>query len=239
MTDFEKWKQGLVIHSGKPHWQMYDCEVKAALGEYNRHLSGTPGYVAMDWMLIKAMLWTESGGENPQWKIKPLQIGVGKDAGMNAVLGDKEGGDLIMPPALRSSINTHTIRSNPLHNIRGGIGYLLMRMADYAHKSIREPNTPIKETKVEPRETLELIAKRVSSTVAVMRELNPRANILHVGDVLKYQKAEVKKVITGWRPIDLASIAKKYNGNGDARYLSKLQFAIGKVREHQGAKCEQ
>ncbi|UOD30084.1 LysM peptidoglycan-binding domain-containing protein [Massilia violaceinigra] len=239
MTDFEKWQQGLVLHSGKPHWQMYDCEVKAALGDYNRHLSGTPGYIAMDWMLIKAMLWTESGGENPQWKIKPLQIGVGTDAGMNAVLGDKEGGDLIMPPALRSSINTHTIRSNPAHNIRGGIGYLLMRMANFAHKSIREPNAPIEQTKVAPGESLERIAKRVHSTVEVMRELNPRANILHIGDVVRFQKAKVEKVITGWSPINLASIAKNYNGNGDARYLTKLEFAIGLVRKQQGAKCEQ
>lgn len=238
MTDFEKWKQGLVIHSGKPHWQMYDCEVKAALGEYNRHLSSTPGYVAMDWMLIKAMLWTESGGENPQWKIKPLQIGVLDDPGMNAVLGDKEGGDLIMPPALRASINSHNMRSNPAQNIRGGIGYLLMKMANYAFKSIREPNAPIEQTKVGPGETLERIARRVDSTVEVMRELNPRANILHVGDVLKFQKAEVQKVITGWRPINLGNIAIKYNGKGDGRYLTKLEFAMGLVRKQQGAKCE-
>ncbi|NHZ90751.1 peptidoglycan-binding protein [Massilia sp. CCM 8733] len=213
--------------------------MKAALGEYNRHLSSTPGYAPMDWMLIKAMLWTESGGEDPQWKIKPMQIGVGPDAGMNAVLGDKEVGELIMPPALRASINPSTLRTNPAHNIRGGIGYLLMRMADYAHKSIREPNAPIEQIKVGKGEILERIAKRVGSTVEVMRELNRGVNVLHEGDVLKFQKAKVQKVITGWRPINTVAIARYYNSGGDSRYLTKLEFALRLVRAKQGATCEQ
>lgn len=112
-------------------------------------------------------------------------------------------------------------------------------MADYAYKSIREPEAPVEQTKVGKGDNLERIAKRVGSTVDVMRELNRGANILHEGDVLKFQKAKVQKVITGWRPINTVAIAIKYNGDGDSRYLAKLEFALRLVRAKQGATCEQ
>lgn len=235
---YEQWQQGIVNGAGKPEWNTHDCDIRVAVNEYNRHLAATPGYSALDWLQIKAMLWTETGAGSPEWKIKPLQIGVPGDAGMMALLGDREGGDLIMPPAYRSGTNSGMIRTSPVHNIRAGIGYMLMRMAKYAFQSIREPGSKIEEVKVGPGDTLERIAKNNGSTVEVVRELNPRATVLHKGDVIKFQKAKTTKVVTGWRPINHSNIARLYNGGGDDAYVRKLDFVMPYVRKAGSGQCE-
>lgn len=50
-----------------------------AAGEFNQHLKATTGYRQLDWLTIKAMLWTESGAASPEWRTKPMQIGVPGD----------------------------------------------------------------------------------------------------------------------------------------------------------------
>ncbi|NHZ63362.1 hypothetical protein [Massilia genomosp. 1] len=137
------------------------------MNEYNRHLGTTPGFSRLDWRFIKAMVWTETGGASPQWKRKPMQIGVPGDAGMMALLGEKEGGNLIMPPNIRASLTAGSIGTNPSHNIRGGIGFLLLRMANYAHVSVREPGSRVQEVKVGLGDNFDKIASANSSTLQV------------------------------------------------------------------------
>jgi hypothetical protein len=239
MSGFDKWQQGLLNSSGNPAWDVYDCDIQAAVNEYNRHLSSTPGYSALDWQLIKAMLWTETGAANDEWKVKPMQIGVSGDPGMTSLLSDDEGGELIIPPGLLGRMSSGTIRTNPAHNIRAGIGYLLMRMASFDHKSMREPGARIEEVKVQSGDSFDRIARRNGSTVEVLRELNPGVNVLQKDQVIKFQKASVRKVITRWRPITTNTVAVRYNGGGDENYARKLDFALGLVRNGRGAACTQ
>ena len=90
-SGLEKWQDGLNTAVGNAQWNAWDCEIQLAVNEYNRHLAGTAGYVPLDWQLIKAMLWVETGADNAEWKTKPMQIGVPGDPGLASFLSDKEG----------------------------------------------------------------------------------------------------------------------------------------------------
>lgn len=234
-TGFDSWADG--IDKADDQWNAYDCEIRSAVNEYNMHLSRTPGYVPLDWQVVKAMLWVETGAKAPSWKTRPMQIGNASDAGLMALLGDREGGDLVVPPSLRVSLSASSVRAEPASNIRAGIGYLLMRMATFEFRSILSTDGKIHEVTVKDGDSLERIAKEQGSTPEVMKKLNPSAHLLKAGQVLKYQKAEVRKVITGWMPLTSSRIAARYNV-GDANYARKMDHALPAVRKAQEAVCK-
>ncbi|MEJ8811255.1 hypothetical protein WKW77_09265 [Variovorax ureilyticus] len=67
-----------------------------------------------------------------------------------------------------------------------------------------------------------------------MKQLNPGVHRLTVGQVLKCQKASVRRVITGWKLINTSSIARYTNGGGDARYAEKLEYALRAMERRRG-----
>lgn len=93
---FERWQDGLTNAAANAKWNDWDCEIQMAV---NRHLSGKAGYVSLDWKMIKAMVWVETGANDSEWKIKPMQIGVTGDPGLRALLSGKEGGDRLLAHA--------------------------------------------------------------------------------------------------------------------------------------------
>lgn len=236
-SGFDKWKEGLAKAPSDPQWHIYDCDIKAAVSEFNHHLGGTASYSALDWQMIKAMLWVESGAAHAQWKIKPMQIGVDGDPGMAALLERNGGGDLILPPSLAGRMSSATIRSSPPQNIRAGIGYLLLRMANFEHKSMRDTSAPVKEVPVKSGDSLDRIARNNDSTLAIVRELNPSVSVLQVGQLIKVQKGETRMVVTSWRLITTNTIAQRYNGGGDPNYARKLDYALSLVRNGSEAVC--
>jgi hypothetical protein len=228
---FEKWQEDIDMSTDDAKWNSWDCEVQMAANEYNRHLSGTAGYFPLDWRLIKAMLWVETGANSSEWNSKPMQIGVAGDPGLTSFLSGKEGGDLILPTALKGRLTTGSVRTNPRHNIRAGIGYLLMRMANFEYRSGVGSDPKIYEVTVKAGDSLDKIAKAQGSTVDTLRKLNPTANVLRPGQMLKCQNASVQRVITGWRHISTTLIAQRYNGGGDPNYAKKLDYASSLVRK--------
>jgi hypothetical protein len=238
-TGFELWQDGINKAIGDAKWNAWDCEIQMAVNEYNHHLSGTAGYFPLDWQLIKAMVWVETGANNSEWNTKPMQIGVAGDPGMTSLLSGKEGGDLILPPALKGRLSTGSVRAIPSHNIRAGIGYLLMRMANFEYRSALGADTKVYEITVKPGDSFDKIAKVQGSTVDTLRKLNPTAAVLRPGQVLKYQKASVQRAITSWRQISTALIAQRYNGGGDPNYAKKLDHALSLVRKGKAALCAQ
>ena len=236
---FDKWQDGINKAVGDSKWNSWDCEIQMAVNEYNRHLSGTGGYMPLDWQLIKAMIWVESGANNSEWNIKPMQIGVPGDPGMTSLLSGNEGGDLILPPDLKGRLTTGTVRTIPAHNIRAGIGYLLMRMANFEYRSTLGADAKVYEIAVKPGDSLDKIAKAQGSTVDTLKKLNPTAAVLRPGQVLKYQKASVQRVITSWWHISTSLIAQRYNGGGDPNYAKKLDHALSLVRKGKAALCAQ
>ena len=84
------------------------------------------------------------------------------------------------------------------------------------------------------------IAKASGTTVESLRKLNPStADLLRPGRVLKYQKASIERVITGWRVISTSTIAQRYNGGGDPNYAKKLEYALSLIRKAKEAACAQ
>ena len=238
-TGFEKWQEGINRAVGDARWNSLDCEIQMAVNEYNRHLAGTAGYTSLDWQIIKAMAWVETGANHSEWHARPMQIGVEGDPGMTSLLSGREGGDLILPPAWKGRLTTGSVRTLPAHNIRAGIGYLLMRMAHFEYRSQPDEDAKVHEVVVKPGDSLDKIARVHASTVEVLRQLNPTAAVLRPGQVLKYQKASMRRVITSWRHLSTATIAQRYNGGGDANYTKKLDHALSLVRTGEAAPCAQ
>nr|WP_315399632.1 hypothetical protein [uncultured Duganella sp.] len=89
-TTFEQWQDGINKAAGDSRWQAYDNELKQIASEFNLHLSSTRGYRQLDWLLIKAMIWTESGAASIEWQTKPMQIGVRGDPGLTSILSGRK-----------------------------------------------------------------------------------------------------------------------------------------------------
>lgn len=223
-SGLEKWQDGIRKAVDDPRWHTYDCEIKMAISEFDQHLRSTTGYRTPDWQLIKGT--------------KPMQIGVIGDPGLTSLLSGKEGGELILPPAMKSGLSASTVRIMPSQNIRAGLGYLLMRMAIYEFQSVLAAGiNPVKEVTVKIGDSFEKIAKAQGTTVQIIKKLNPMANVLRTGQTLKFQKGKVELVIADWRPISSMEIARRYNGGGDHNYVQKLDFALSLIRKGKEAVC--
>ena len=195
-SGWEVWQEYVNNGVGNSAWNMHDCEIIVAVGEFNAHLRDTPGYTSLDWQLVKAMTWVETGGGVPKWRSNPIQIGNDGDPGLAALLEGNEGGDLILPPALRGHLTMGLARTVTSYNLRAGIGYLLMKMANFSIKNVVDPRGQIKEVTVQTGDTLGRIARTCGTTVDMLRAMNS-VTVLRPGQTLRYQKAAMRKVITG------------------------------------------
>jgi len=235
-TGYEKWQETIDQAKSDPRWHAYDAEIMLAVGEFNRYLSRMKGYFPLDWRLIKAMIWTESGGpDSPAWNFRPMQIGKPGDPGLHALLSGKEGGEVIMPPELKNRLSVGNV-GIPSLNIRAGIAYLLMRCASYGFVQVADvSDSKIYEYKVKPGDSLDKIARMQGTTIGVLRKLNPSAAVLMPGQSIRYQKASNQKVVTRWQPITTMSIAQKYNTDlGDPNYARKLDYCLSVMAQFAG-----
>ncbi|MDM0075702.1 peptidoglycan-binding protein [Variovorax sp. J2P1-59] len=224
-SGFEKWKDG--IDKADADWDGYDKLIRETVRDYNWHLRKTPGYRELNWQLVKAMIWTETGAGHREWNVRPIRIGVLGDKGLPALLSRREGSELVVPYSLVG----REVQTVPRENIRAGVGYMLMRMAEYGFASIPDRDHRIFEVTVGPGDHgLERVARRCGSTSEILMKLNPAVRAVNPGQVLKCQKATVQKVITGWRSFDYTTIALRYNGNGDPNYASKLEYSFNVIR---------
>ena len=219
---------------------MSDCDIKQIVSMFNRHLAGQ-GYITLDWRTVKAMIWTETGGpDNRAWKKNPMQIGKQDDPGLRALLFGNEGGELIMPTALRQRLTVAAVLSTPKSNIEAGTAYLLMRHARYEIKTVHDrTDKKIYAAKVGPGDSLDKFARTHGTTVDVLKSSNVTTAMLRPGQELKYQKASLRKVIAGWQMITSTSIARRYNV-GDARYSQKLNYCLEVMKRNRIAegRCE-
>lgn len=233
---FEKWKNGFAGATENAAWQKWDCEIQLAVSEFNRHLAATPGFMPLDWLTIKSMIWVESGAASSEWNRRVMQIGVEGDPGLASLLTGDEGGNLILPPPLKSRLTVGSVRTMPGDNIRAGIGYLLMKHARYEFRETVAAET-VYDVQVKPGDNLDRIARINGTTVATLKRLNPAATVLRPGQTLKFQKASIKKTIVGWKPMNFSSIASLYNGGGDPNYAKKLEFTSTIIRNAGATLC--
>lgn len=208
-----------------PAWDEYDALIMSEVAEYNQRFAGTTGFVIVDWKIFKAMVWAESGGpSNKAWKTRPMQIGHPLDPGYGALKKGEGAAPVIMSDKLKKEITGDI--EKPLLNIRAGIAYALMRLAESKETSIYDPkDSTVREYTVVPGDSLFRIAQKVGSTEAVMKTLNPAANVLQPGQKVQYRKAHVGRVITGWRAVTPSNLYTYYN-KGDALYAKKLDYVL-------------
>ncbi len=225
-TPYEKWQDTINLAKTDTRWNQHDILISATVLEFNGRLANFTGYRALDKKLIKAMVWVESGGpDNTAWNQRPMQIGNAGDPGLAALLGGKEGGDLILSAAQKTTLKASA--SGPGPNILAGTAYLLMRAASYAYKSIPDAQDgKVYDVPVKSGDSLEKIAKANASTVEMLKSLNPTALvIIKPGQVLKLKKASVQQVITGWTAITADFAARRYNTR-DPMYKQKVEYCL-------------
>jgi hypothetical protein len=82
-TGYEQWQDG--IDAADDRWDVYDDIIRSTVDQYNVHLARTtPHSFALDWKLVKAMVWTETGADSRKWAVRPMQIGNPGDPGLGA-----------------------------------------------------------------------------------------------------------------------------------------------------------
>lgn len=226
-TGYDKWLDTVSAAASDPAWSEYDDQIKVLVLEFNQRLA-KPGLVGpnLDWRLIKAMVWVESGGPtNAAWKTRPLQIGNPGDPGLSALLGHNDGGELILTATQRTTIQAGA--STPAANLLAGTAYLLMRAAISNFQSVASTTDPrTYEVTVKPGDSLDRIARTNGTTIQMLQSMNPTAaGIIRPGQVLKYRKAAIQRVITGWHLITTTFAAQKYNV-GDPKYKDKLDHCL-------------
>jgi hypothetical protein len=238
---FEVWKEKFDADLAKKPaaWDEYDVRIKYAVDEFNWHLRNTPLYPTLDWRIIKAILWVESGAWNLAWKTRPMQIGNKGDSGLHDLLGArKTQGKLVTPDKFQAGITESAVRSDSETNIRAGIALLLLKMAVFKEQDIVMPGSQEYDVTVEKGDSFSTIAKREGSVPGVLQKLNSKIlpQKLQPGQTIKCQKATRQLVITHWDPgfNSVATIADKYNGvsgkgGGDINYVRKLEYALDKV----------
>lgn len=225
-TPYEKWQDTINVAKTDKRWDEHDNLISSTVLEFNNRLAKSTGYRALDKKLIKAMVWVESGGpDNIAWNQRPMQIGNVGDPGLAALLGGKEGGDLILSVAQKTTLKAGASGRGP--NILAGTAYLLMRAARYVHKSVPDAlDSKIYDVTVKPGDSLEKIAKANASTVEMLKSLNPTALVMiKPGQVLKLKKASIQQVITAWTAITTDFAASRYN-IGDPKYKQKLEYCL-------------
>jgi hypothetical protein len=82
-----------------------------------------------------------------------------------------------------------------------------------------------------------LAARQQSSTTDMLRTLNPSIGTLRPGQVLKYRKAAMRKVITGWKPMTTANVGRLYNTKAPDTYAKKLDHALATIQQVKEPVC--
>lgn len=171
---YELWQNTIDGAITDSQWAEYDCGIQRSVIQCNRHLSNTSGFCPVDWRLIKAMVWTESGGPDGRaWHNNPMQIGNPGDPGLRALLSDKEGGDLIIPPDLKKKRTIASAGSSPQMNIHAGTAYLLMRLAKYGEATVADKDDKsLHEVVVRMGDSLDGLARVNGTTGDILKRLN-------------------------------------------------------------------
>ena len=230
----EAWKRDRNDAKTNNSWHDYDDIIKTSVNVYNRHLKNTPGFKDLDWMIIKAMIWTETGAKRDEWKTKAMQIGVSTDKGLPDLINSKKHSSLIIPDDYRNLLSDiNKIKTDPTFNIRAGIAYLLKRLANFGVSPIDESDKTVYSYKMK-NEIVSNIASKESTTVEVFKSMNPQVrswNRVPAGTELKYRKVKKGIQIIGWKPMTISSIAANYNGGGDENYAEKLEYCLSIIKE--------
>jgi hypothetical protein len=209
-----KWKSTIDDAIDNLDWDDYDDLIKREVEGYRTRFRGNNP--SADWKLFKAVVWTESGGPDSNvWDKRAMQIGNPGDPAYAVLRGGKEGADIILSDTLKRDLKTGNI-NDPELNIRAGIGYVYVRLANTQYESVLDASDTTDHVyAVVSGDSFDAIAKKVGTTIQVLQGMNPTLKVLHAKDSVKYRKASTQRVLKSWRPFTSKTIAQYYNAGGD------------------------
>ncbi len=228
-------------------WNEHDRDLFDVVKGFNAHNQKTPTYKKVDWQLLKAMAWLESGGPEHRgraWnsalmQITPLDPGLAVAlSGVNTELHGPCSIALAMTPSQRQKITVGlvtpptilrelrcTSHTAPRGSICLAAVYLWTQMAQLLSRLEIDAD---RETRIDVAagDTYAGLAKRHGSLPDVLMRLNPDIppQKLRPGQQLRIQPARTRWEIRRWQTFSYANIARQYNGGGDPAYAAKLTY---------------
>ena len=194
----KKWTDTMDAGLSDKAWDEYDDLIIGETNHYNLTFNSAPGYKKVNYLLFKAMMWTESGGRNhpdKQWFTHPMQIGrFAKDEGYPAL---KDAADhchqqrktvgyssklatkdterdvliLVMSDDLKEKLRGGKI-NEPRLNIRAGMAYMMGLLARSDAKSVTDGSSRPEEAVLKEGESFDSVAKRLGSTPEAIHQEN-------------------------------------------------------------------
>lgn len=202
------------IASDAAPWDAYDTQIQLVTTVYNEHLKDVAGYTPLNWQIVKAITWVETGALAKEWKTAPMQIGNPGDPGLRDLLATPQG-KLILPQEYAQVLTLSNAASTGNLNIEAGVGYLLKILAIFGMVPDAVPAVPASAASA-PAAASGPQGSHHASRAAHHHASKPKHPPKHLA-------------ITGWRPVTLEYIAKHYN-SGDGNYSDKLQFALDLIQ---------
>lgn len=215
-------------------WNAYNQDIQSTVSAYNSYLQNTPGFSQLDWHLVKAMVWAETGpyALEHQWEKAPMQSANPGDLGWPDLMRQRDKMQDIVPPSLRSAVAS--ARLTPQNNLAAGIAILLLHAAIWGPKIIVDKKN-VKTVTTQKNDSLYAIARRLGITEQVLKDMKnsgTRLDPLRPGMVLKYAPAKTVIAITGWRSISPQSTYALYNHHPGSGYGEKVQFLYDLIKRN-------
>lgn len=215
-------------------WDEYDQDIKNAVDEANARFRRTPGYVTLDWKIVKAIVWTEilGGPTIPAWKYRPMQMGNSGDTGWETLTEDKSiqkkdptamgKVHAIAPSDLKAEMLAKG-RNDPQINIRAGVFWLCYKAARFKDATV-DDSSAIQQYTLQNNEYPSTVWGKLKTTQdvimhdshlsdAAVRSLPPHF-------VIHFHLAHTASQISRWGTWDIA--VHDYNGKGDDNYMPKF-----------------
>ena len=222
------WEDGLqaAVTKDPTSWNTYDQTIQDTLSVYTTKLQPVMGYTVPDWMLVKAMLWTESGATRSAWTTAPMQIGVNGDPGLKEMLTSSQG-HMILPDIYLNTLTTTNVPKDGTKNIQAGVGYLLKISArfDYVAVLSKPEPLPLAQSVAPPPSPPPPVASLAPQPLTMRKKAPRQRTPAHHRHTPKHIQPKRVLSIVGWRALTTAFVAAHYNA-GDGNYSRKLDFCI-------------
>ena len=220
--------------------------MKDEVVKYNRFFSKYPGFVALDWRWVKAIIWGReliAGPDEPkgQWWRRPMQIGNPGDPALGQLRSGAEGSALFVDKQLRNQLNTQPVVGDL--NIKAGIAWLYTKLIkSLKHVSVVDDPT-VRTYKLRPGQTLESLIKKHQGKQILKTTLEElyRENGLNENtakslrpQILKYREAHDVEDIESLNDWDTATqqYHRKVDKPGEPPYLPDIRKAYERIKRN-------
>ena len=169
-------------------WNEYDVDIHKYVYEVNQRFAGIAGYQSLEWLVVKAMVWTEvmGGPTTKAWKTRPMQIGNAQDPGwetltetINQDRNQLAKTRLIATSDLKQQMLTFG-RDEPKTNLRAGVYWLCYKAAHIVYAQV-DDSLVDRTYSLGRGESPSWIAPRLQTTTPVILHNSKLTSKIHKG----------------------------------------------------------